>query len=107
MGTKVSFGLSEASRVKFTVTRKTSGRKVSGKCKAKTKTNAKKPKCTRYVKVAGSFTVAGKAGKNSFTFRGRVGGKSLKPGKYRLNGRATDSARNKSVIRQKAFTIVK
>ena len=107
VGSKVSFSLSEASKVKFTVTRKTSGRKVSGKCKAKTRANAKKRKCTRYVKVAGSFTVTGKAGKNSFTFRGRVGGKALTPGKYRLNGKATDSARNASVIRQKAFTIVK
>jgi hypothetical protein len=107
IGTKVSFSLSEASRVKFTVTRKARGRKVSGKCKAKTKANAKKRTCTRYVKVAGSFTVAGKAGRNSFVFRGRVGGKSLAPAKYRLSGRATDSSRNASVIRQKAFTIVK
>ena len=106
-GTKVSYTLSETSSVKFSVERKTSGRRVSRKCKARTKKNAKKRKCTRYVKVPGSFTVKGNAGRNRFTFRGRVGGKSLTPGKYRLSGRATDSARNASVIRQKAFTIVR
>jgi hypothetical protein len=106
-GTRVAFSLSEPSSVKFTVERKTKGRRVSGKCKARTKTNAKKPKCTRYVRMRGSFTVAGKAGKNTFKFRGRVGGKSLKPGSYRLNGRASDKAKNTSVLKRKGFRIVK
>jgi hypothetical protein len=106
VGTKVSFSLSEASAVKFTVERKTSGRRVAGKCKAKSRRNAAKPKCTRWKKVRGSFTVAGRAGQNSFTFRGRIGGKALKPGKYRLNSQATDKAKNASPVKRKAFSIV-
>jgi hypothetical protein len=106
-GTKVSFNLSEPGSVKFTVDRKTKGRKVGRKCKAKTKVNAKKKSCTRWVKVRGSFTVPGKAGKNSFKFRGRIGGKKLKPARYRLNSQATDKARNKSAIKRKSFRIVK
>ena len=107
VGTKVSFRLSEAASVRFTVQRKTTGRRSSGKCRTRTRRNRKKPKCTLYKSVRGSFTVAGKAGRNSFTFRGRIGGKALKTGSYRLRGTATDAARNVSVPTQKTFKIVK
>jgi hypothetical protein len=107
VGTKVSFSLSEASSVKFTVQRKTKGRKVGHKCKTKTHSNRKKKACTLYKSVKGSFTIKGKAGKNTFTFTGRVGGKSLRPGSYRLNGTATDPSKNASVPKRKGFTIVK
>jgi hypothetical protein len=107
VGTKVTFGLTEPSNVKFTVDRKTKGRKVGKKCKAKTKANRKKKACTRWVKVKGSFTVPGKAGSNSFKFRGRIGGKKLKPARYRLNSQATDLAKNKSAIKRESFKIVK
>jgi hypothetical protein len=106
-GTKVSYSLSEAASVKFTVQRKTSGRKVSGKCKAKTKKNRFKPKCTLWKSVRGSFTVSGKAGKNSFTFRGRIGGRKLRAGSYRLSGVATDPSKNASVPKRKGFRIVR
>jgi hypothetical protein len=55
---------------------------------------------------AGSFGVPGAAGENAFTFRGRVGGKALKPGSYRLTGQAIDSAGNASPLRRKGFEIV-
>ena len=106
VGTKVSFNLSEPGSVKFTVDRKTRGRK-SGKVQGQHQATRKKKACTRWVKVRGSFTVPGKAGKNTFTFRGRVGGKSLKPGSYRLNSQATDTAKNKSALKRKGFRIVK
>ncbi len=107
VGTKVSFNLSEASSVKFTVQRKTRGRRVSGRCRARTRKNAKRPRCTRYKKVAGSFTIQGKAGKNTFTFRGRIGGKKLRTGSYRLNATATDPAKNASLPRRKGFRIIR
>ncbi len=107
VGTKVSYRLSEAATVAFVVERKTTGRRASGKCRPKTRKNAKKARCTRYVKVPGSFTVNGQAGENTFTFRGRMGGKALKPGSYRLNGTATDPAKNASAPKRKAFKIVK
>jgi hypothetical protein len=106
-GTKAAFNLSEFSAVKFTVERKTKGRKVGKKCKAQTKSNKKKKACTRWVKAKGSFTVFGKAGKTRFTYRGRIGGKALKPGSYRLTGTATDPSKNVGLPRRKAFKIVK
>jgi hypothetical protein len=107
VGAKVSYTLSEASSVAFAIERKTKGRKVSGACKPKRQSNAGKKSCTRWVKVNGSFVLVGKPGKNSFNFRGRAGGKSLKPGGYRLNGQATDPAKNVSVWKRKGFTIVR
>jgi hypothetical protein len=107
VGTKVSFALSETASVRFTVQRKTSGRKVSGKCKKRTRSNRRNTKCTLWKPVSGSFTVGGKAGKNSFTFRGRIGGRKLSRGSYRLSGRATDPAKNASVPKRAGFRIVR
>jgi hypothetical protein len=63
-------------------------------------------RCTRWVAVKGSFSLLASAGKNTFIFRGRVGGKSLKPGAYRLDSRATDNAHNASAVKRKGFKIV-
>ncbi len=107
VGTKVSFTLSEPGSVKFTVQRKTRGRRVAGRCRPQTTANRTKPACTRWVNVRGSFTVPAKKGANKFTFRGRIGGRKLKPASYRLNGRATDKAGNKSALKRKSFRIVR
>ena len=107
IGTKVTFRLSEASLVKFTVDRQTKGRKVGRRCKAMTKANRKKRACTRWTKVKGSFTVPGKTGSTSSRFRGRIGGRKLKPGRYRLTSQATDKPGNKSALKSKSFKIVK
>ena len=107
VGSKVSFNLSEASSVRFTVERKTTGRRVSGKCKTRTRKNRGKPRCPLYKKVSGSFTVNGKSGRNTITFRGRVGGRKLRTGSYRMTGKATDAARNASTPVKATFRIVK
>jgi hypothetical protein len=107
VGTTVSFSVSEASSVRFTVQRKTKGRRVAGSCKRQTRANRTKKRCTRWVSVKGSFSIAAAAGATSFTFRGRIGDRKLRPGSYRLNSRATDAANNKSGTTRKTFRIVK
>lgn len=106
VGTKVSYSLSEPGSVRFRVERKARGRKVGRRCVAPKRSNRKKAKCTRWTAVRGSFTVAGKAGRNSFTFRGRVGGKALRRGTYRLVGVATDGAKNASTSVKRTFKII-
>jgi hypothetical protein len=106
VGTKVSFDLSEQSSVKFTVERPAAGRRVNGTCVTPKRSNRGKRSCTRWVTVRGSFGVTGAAGENALTFRGRVGGKSLTPGRYRLTAQATDSAGNASSLRRRSFEIV-
>lgn len=105
-GTRISFSLSETGKVRFTVERKTAGRKLRGRCVKPGKSPHGK-RCTRWIAVKGSFSLPSSAGKNTFIFRGRVGGKSLKPGAYRLNSRATDNARNTSAVKRAAFTVVR
>jgi hypothetical protein len=66
-GTRVTYVLSQAANVRFTVERK--------RCKPVRK---KKRRCV-WRKTGKSFTRAGKQGTNSFTFK-----RKLKPGRYRL-----------------------
>jgi hypothetical protein len=92
VGATVSYALSAAASVSFSVERKVLGRKAGTKCVAKTKANKGKPKCPLYKAVKGGFTHSGAAGANSFKFSGRIGGKALKPGAYRLVGKTGTSA---------------
>jgi hypothetical protein len=105
VGTDVSFTLSEPAKVRFTIDRSTTGRKVKGRCVKLSPKNRSRPRCARWIPVEGSFTVKGKKGANKIELRGRIGGKTLKPGRYRLNARATDPAGNLSVPKRTAFTI--
>jgi hypothetical protein len=106
VGTKVRFSLSEKASVRFTVQRKSTGRRVGGKCAKQRPSNRGKRSCTRWVTVSGAFKKSGKTGKNSFTFRGRIGGKALSAGRYRFGARAVDTDKNKSALRRKGFKIV-
>ncbi len=106
LGAKVSLSLSEAAGLRFTVESKAPGRKVGGKCKRPTAANSGNKRCVRYVPRRGSFGLEGKAGKVSFVFRGRFGGKALPPGGYRLRAVATDGAGLRSPSITKDFTIL-
>jgi streptogramin lyase len=105
-GTRVSYSLSRAASTKFTVERAQKGRKKGKKCVAPRPSNKKGKKCTRYVLAKGSFKHAGTGGKNKFKFSGRIGGKRLKPGTYRLIAVATAGA-TKSKLKRANFKIVR
>jgi hypothetical protein len=106
VGTKVSYKLSEAASAKFTVERAAKGRKKGKKCVAPNSHNRRRKSCRRYKRLKGSFTRASTAGANSFRFTGRLRGKKLRPGSYRLVMVATDSAGNKSKPKRAQFRIV-
>ena len=105
-GTKVSYTLSEAGTATFTVKQALPGRKKKSKCVKPTRKNRKAKKCTRLVTI-GSFTRPSTKGRNSFTFTGRIRGKGLKPGSYRLVLVAKDAAGNKSKAQTVTFKVVK
>ena len=105
-GATVSYRLSEKARTRFTVERAVTGRRVGGRCRARTRANRSRPRCTRWKKVSGSFTRSGEAGRNSFRFTGRIGGKRLKPGRYRLVAAARDGAGNRARVVRRTFRIV-
>jgi len=105
-GSTVSFRLDQSARVTFTVKRKGHGRKVGGKCKRQTSANKGKPACALLLPAKGSFSVAGAAGPNSVGFSGRLRGKALKPGAYRLFATAKGASGAKSSPVSAGFTIL-
>ena len=107
IGTRVMFRLSEAASVRFTVERARPGRRVRGRCVKPTRRNRKRRKCTRYLRQRGSFTVAAGAGETRFRFTGRLRGRKLRPGRYRLVAVATDADGKRSAPERARFTIVR
>jgi hypothetical protein len=80
-GTRISYALDEDATVTFTVKRIIQ-RVVRGRRR------------TGYRPVRGSFSDAGAVGGNSLRFRGRIGGRRLRPGLYRLVALPVDAAGN-------------
>jgi hypothetical protein len=104
-GSRATFALSEAAAVTFTVDRVLAGRRVGGRCVAPRRTNAGRKRCTRYVRVRGSFAYTGKSGPNRFGFTGRVRGKALRSGRHRLVATPRDAALNRGKPVRAAFTV--
>lgn len=105
-GTTISFRLNEAAQVSFGVQRKARGRKVGGKCKPQTQANEGKPSCPLYLPVKGSFSIAGASGANSLHFSGRLRGKTLAPGGYRLAATARNAAGKQSAVVYGTFRVL-
>jgi hypothetical protein len=103
IGTTVRFRLSERATVIFTVEQQLAGRGVKGSCVKPTMDNRT---CTRSATLKRRFTLAARLGKNSFRFTGRLGGKKLSPGAYRLVATAADASGNLSVPKRMRFKIV-
>jgi hypothetical protein len=85
-GTKVRYTLSEPATSGFRVQRR---------------------KGRRYVTLQGRFKHAGNMGTNHFKFTGRLRGRKLRPGRYRLVMVAVDAAANKSPRKRLRFQIVR
>lgn len=85
-GAVVSFRSSEAARLTFRVQRRAG---------------------SRYLAVRGSFRRAAAAGQNSFRFTGRLRGRALRPGSYRLLARAFDGGGKASKPVRRSFRIVR
>jgi len=106
VGTRVSYLLSESATTRFRVERALPGRRVGGRCVRVTRANADARRCTRYALMRGGFSLAGRAGANSFRFTGRLTGRALRPGSYRLVAVSTDAAGNRGIARRIGFRIV-
>jgi hypothetical protein len=107
VGGRVFYRLSEPARVRFTVERVRPGRRVGRRCVAPTRRNRRRPRCTRYPVLRGSFTHGGRTGANSFRFTGRLAGRRLALGRHRLVAVATDAAGGRSRARRVSFRIVR
>lgn len=106
VGAKLSFSLSEDATVTLTVQRRATGRREGGVCKAPTRAKRRSKPCARYVSVKGSVSFQAKAGKVIVRFSGRIGGRALKAGRYRLAAVPRDAADNTGSAKRVSFTIV-
>ena len=83
-GTKVSYRLSEAATTRFRVERAVGG---------------------RWASVRGSFKRSTRRGAASFRFAGRIAGKALPPGRYRLIAAPRDALGAKGAVKRVAFRV--
>jgi len=105
-GTRLSLALSEAAEVRFGVARRAAGRRVGGGCRRPSAHNIGRPRCVRWIPLRGRAERSLSAGPHALRFRGRLGGRTLRPGRYRLLARARDAAGNPSRQRSTAFVVI-
>jgi hypothetical protein len=104
-GGRVEYALSEAARVSLRIARRGAGRRVGGRCVVKTRRNRSLKPCDLFVQAR--LVTSGQPGRNRLTFSGRLRGRNLRPGRYRLVGVATDLAGNPSTPASARFRIVR
>ncbi|MET0615955.1 MAG: thrombospondin type 3 repeat-containing protein [Thermoleophilaceae bacterium] len=83
---KVSYDLSEAAVVTFRVERRRAG---------------------HWRRIKGRFSNSGDAGSNSFRWNGRLRGRRLSPGRYRLVAEAVDASSEHSARLRKRFSVAR
>jgi hypothetical protein len=106
VGTTFSFLLNEPATASFSFIHQLIGRRIGGRCVAKTSGNRHGMDCKRRV-TAGALSITAHVGTNKVVFDGRISrSKRLKPGSYTLVIKATNSA-GVSNSKQLTFTIVK
>lgn len=84
---RISFRLNRAAKVRLTFHRAKSGRRVGKRCAAPTRKTRGRKRCTRFVRVRGSITRTARAGTTTVRFSGRLRGRTLRPGRYRVIAR--------------------
>ena len=104
VGTTFSFRLNESAKVTLTFTESGAGRRVGTRCVAETGKNTRRAQCNL---PRGTVTVAGRSGRNTLRFRGRVAGHSMPAGAYAVVITATNTAGQHSSSVTLHFTIIK
>ncbi|HYV14999.1 MAG TPA: thrombospondin type 3 repeat-containing protein [Conexibacter sp.] len=106
-GTTIRFTLSEPAHVLFTIERRVPGRRLPGhSCKKFSRANAHGRACTRF-KLVGRFAQQAAAGHDRKGFSGKLGRRSLAPGRYRMLLAATDAAGKRVVAKALNFIVVR
>jgi hypothetical protein len=106
-GARIHYFTSEPTTTTFRVERLAAGRRVGKRCARATKRNRKRRSCVRHVRVKGQFTHRERGGAVSLRFSGRVGGRRLSPGRYRLLATVRDDAGNPGRPARAPFRIAK
>ena len=105
-GTRFRYRLSEDAGVRLAIERRARGRRVGRRCQRLSGRLSGRRLCVRYVGI-GVLRASGKAGDNTLSFTGRIGGHVLRPGRYRARATATDPAGNVSAERRAMFRVAR
>jgi hypothetical protein len=106
-GATLSYRVSRTATVRLTAQRLVAGRRVGASCRKPSRKNRRAKRCTRAVRVPGSLAdAAAAAGTRQLRFTGRIGGRRLAVGSYRLTARAT-SGTESSTATPVLFRIVR
>jgi CSLREA domain-containing protein len=104
-GARVSYSSTQQATTTFRVQRKLRGYRKGRRCVLRRPAGVARPRrCTLFRRVRGSFTHQTAVGQNSFRFTGRLRGRKLRVGAYRLNAVARNSF-GASKVRRAAFRI--
>jgi hypothetical protein len=103
-GTTFRFDLTDFATVTYSIERQFRGELKNGVCKKRKR--PKKHKCRGFARV-GAFASPGQPGANSHSFSGRIGKKSLSPGKYQAILTAKDAAGSVSEPATVSFKVIK
>ncbi len=104
--TGISYRLNTSAAVRFTVRARRAGRRVGSSCRKPTGALRNRRVCTRYVRVRGSFTHVGTEGTNFLRFSGRLSGRRLALGRYRLYAKPRNATGSGRTLRQ-SFRIIR
>lgn len=108
IGATVSYQDSATAKTRFTVDHAIRGVVRGSRCVAPPqRLGPKLQRCSRFVPMPGSFAHTDKAGTNQFRFTGRIGGKSLTPGNYRLDATPSGMPGDIGLTAHALFTIVR
>jgi PKD domain len=83
VGTTFRFALDRPAAVQLAFSRIAAGRQEGARCVKATKANDGAPRCDRS-QARGTLEMAGESGQNAYGFRGKIRGRALEPGRYRL-----------------------
>jgi hypothetical protein len=106
-GATVSYSDTQAGSTTFRVERAVAGVRKGRSCVKPSRSTRGRKRCTRLVVVSGSFAHRDSPGTNHFHFTGRIGGKALAPGSYRLAASPKSSLSLTGVTLRTAFVIIR
>jgi len=106
-GADLRLRLSERASIQVQIYRRAFGRRSGGRCLAPTRANRGARPCVRYVRVRGSVVKTLGAGARKIRITGRLSGRRLRAGAYKLVVVAKDAAGNRTTTRGIFFRVTR
>jgi hypothetical protein len=105
VGTWITYALSKPATVTFALERSAPGRRVGARCRAATPADRRQAGCVRWLPI-GTMAPRSAVGMNRVRFSGRLRGRALDAGRYRMRAQALDSDGRRSATLVATFRIV-